>query len=167
MNRVYLFATNITLTKQIVADVRAYGLEDSALSVIAGDRNLALEPLPEAGLTETSDLLNAAKKGAAAGGAMGLLGGLLAVTFPPSGLAIGGAGVLSATAVGSALGTWMSSMIGISVPNEDLQEFQDRIDAGEVLILIDVEPEREESLISYLQKHHPDIEIHRGELEAA
>ena len=56
--------------------------------------SVTLDQLPKASLLEESDFVPALKRGAAAGGGVGLLAGLAAVTFPPAGIALGGGALL-------------------------------------------------------------------------
>ena len=109
----------------------------------------------------------AAKRGAATGGVMGLLGGIVAVTAPPAGLTLGGGAILAGTALGTALGTWFSTLVGVSVPNQDVEEYRDRIERGEFMIIVDCEPEQQPQLAAMLASRHADVILLRGNLDAA
>lgn len=89
--------------------------------------------------------------GAVVGGALGLFGGLLMVTVPPAGIAIGGGAIAAFAAGGAALGAWTSSLIGIRMPNSKLDDFQTAIENGKTLVLVDVEEEALEPLIKELE----------------
>ena len=82
--RQFFFAPDFETAKRIIDDLKDFGITEDDLHVIANDE-VVLEPLPEPDITHRSDVVDAAKRGAAAGGAMGLLGGILAVTVPPAG----------------------------------------------------------------------------------
>lgn len=164
--RLFFFAQDEKAAKAMIGSLETLGLEESDLHVIANDR-AATEPLPEADLTHRSDVVDAAKLGAATGGALGLLGGVLVVTVPPAGLTLGGGALLAGTALGSALGTWFSTLVGVSVPNQDVEQYRQRIDAGEVMIIVDATEDQRQLLTTLMQQRYPDTLLLQGNLDAA
>lgn len=165
-NRSYFFVDDIDAAKQLVPHLKEAGLDETQIHVIAKE-DTSLEPLPEPDIAETSDVFGAAKRGAIAGGTMGLLGGLAAMTFPAAGLTVGGGALIASTALGGALGTWFSTLIGVSVPNEDIAQYQDRIEKGEVMILVDADDSTAEKLADVVESKHPGTVISHGELQPA
>ena len=129
--RYFFFTPDFESAKQVIEDMKSFGFTEEDLHVIANDE-VVLEPLPEPDITHRSDVVDAAKRGAATGGAMGLLGSIGAVTVPPLGLTLGGGAILAGTALGTALGTWFSTLIGVSVPNQDVEDYRHRIERGEI-----------------------------------
>ena len=105
------------------------------------------------------EIVPALERGLAVGGATGLLAGIVAVSFPPAGLVLGGGAILGLSLAGAGVGAWVSSMIGADVPNSQLKEFQAAIDAGQLLFIIDVPKTRVEELSELIKKHHPEAEI--------
>ena len=164
--RYFFFARDFESTKQIIDDLRSFGVTEEDLHVIANDE-VVLEPLPEPDITHRSDVVDAAKRGAATGGAMGLLGSIVAVTVPPAGLTLGGGAILAGTALGTALGTWFSTLIGVSVPNQDVEDYRHRIDRGELMVIVDCEPEQHAQLLDMLEARHADTLLQKGNLDAA
>ncbi len=164
--RQFFFAPDFETAKRIIDDLKDFGITEDDLHVIAND-DVVLEPLPEPDISHRSDVVDAAKRGAAAGGAMGLLGGILAVTVPPAGLTLGGGAILAGTALGTALGTWFSTLVGVSVPNQDVEEYRHRIDRGELMIIVDCEPDRQPQLAAMLESRHAGTLLLRGNLDAA
>jgi hypothetical protein len=165
-NRVFFLVEDIEAAKRLVPDLRRLGIEDPDLHVIASE-SIALEPLPEPDIIHRSDLVNAARRGAVTGGTLGLVGGLVALTVPVAGLTVGGGAVLASTALGTALGTWFSTLVGVSVPNQDVEQYRDRIDRGEVMIIADLEPEQEPLFTGLMADRHPETLIEFGNLDAA
>jgi outer membrane lipoprotein SlyB len=165
MERVYFFLDSANKAKLLLPDIRKLGVDEERIHVIARNENLALDPLPEADLEVRTNLMSAARKGAAAGGSMGLLGGVLMASFPPAGIALGGGAILASTALGSALGAWMSSMIGISVTNENLQAFESRLDRGEVMVMVDIDAEQRPTFEQRVLAMSPGIVIESGVLD--
>jgi hypothetical protein len=165
-NRTFFFVEDIEAAKHLVTDIRQLGIDDADLHVVANE-SIALEPLPEPDIVHKSDLVNAAKRGALTGGTVGLLGGLVALTAPAVGLTIGGGALLATTALGTALGTWFSTLVGVSVPNQDVEQYRGRIDRGEVMIIVDLENGHEASFTALMADRHPDILLTYGSLDAA
>lgn len=92
---------------------------------------LDLENLPEANLLQKSDFVPVAEQGLALGGVTGILAELVAV------------GVLLATTLtGAGVGAWLSSMVGMSLDNRRIKEFEEAIQSGELLVLADVPTNR-------------------------
>jgi hypothetical protein len=154
----YFLVPNVEITEEIVSDVMALNIEEKDIHVIAKD-SVPLEDLPEASMLQKSDFLPSLRKGATIGGATGLLAGLAAVSFPVSGVVLGGGAVLLATVAGTSLGAWGASMIGISAPNSELDRFQNALDQGQVLMLIDVEEEQTGAVQRLVRKYHPEAEF--------
>lgn len=93
------------------------------------------------------------------GGATGIVAGLVAMTFPLSGLVLGGGAVLAIALAGAGVGAWLSSMIGISLPNSCLKQFEDAIEAGEFLMVVDLPKERIDEIDELVKQHHPEADI--------
>ena len=65
------------------------------------------------------------------GGATGLLAGLAAAVIAPAGVAVGGAAMLLGTTVaGVSYGAFVSALVGSSVPNSQLREFEELLEKG-------------------------------------
>ena len=93
--RQFFFCPDVDATRDVIEDLREFGIPEADLHVIASD-DVALQPLPEADLLHRSDVVDAAKRGAATGGAIGLVGSIVAVTIPAAGLTLGGGAILAA-----------------------------------------------------------------------
>lgn len=164
--RTFFFVADIEAAKALVPALRDLGIADEDLHVIANE-DITLEPLPEPDLAHRSDLVDAAKRGAMTGGAIGLAGGVVAVTVPVVGLTLGGGALLATTALGAALGTWFSTLVGVSVPNQDVERYRDRIDRGEVMIIVDLEAAQEERFTALVEQRFPGTLLTHGNLDAA
>ncbi len=71
-----------------------------------------------------------------------MLAGLVAAALPPASTVIAGGVILATTLASAGVGAWLSGMVGMSVDNRQLKEFEDAIEAGELLILADVSTDR-------------------------
>ena len=90
------------------------------------------------------DIMPAAWHGTIYGAAAGLVAGLLAMYIPYFGLSFGGA--LALLVVGALVGTWSSVLMGSSLPDEVRRTFASEIESGQVLVVIDAEPEAFEQI---------------------
>jgi hypothetical protein len=61
--------------------------------------------------------------------------------------------------LGAGLGAWVSSMIGISVPNSQLDKFQEAIQDGQLLMIIDVPKSRVDAVTDIIKRHHPEAQV--------
>lgn len=101
----------------------------------------------------------ALERGVAAGGLGCLLAGALAVTFPPAGLVLGGGALLRLTLSGAGFGAWMASMVGVGLSSSRLQKFESAIEAGQLLVIIDVPRARVQEIEALVIRYHPDAEL--------
>ena len=162
MHRLYFLMPDITITHNLVNELLLSHVEESHIHVIAKE-GTSMEELPEASLLQKSDFVPAIERGLALGGITGVMVGLVAMTFPPAGLVIGGGAVMAIGAAGAGIGGWLSSMVGVSVPSPRLKKFEDAIKAGEFLVLIDVKRDRVNEIEELVKKHHPDVDIEGAE----
>lgn len=161
MKRLYFLIPNVTVAEQIVNELYSIGLTDSDIHTLAKE-GTPLTGLPEAGYVHKSDVLPAAKKGAALGGATGLLAGLAALALPGVVVA-GGALLLASTLGGATLGAWTSSLVGAAAPSSQLEAFEEALKQGQILMLVDLDAEREEEIKNLVRRHHPEVQIHDSE----
>ncbi|EAR21406.1 hypothetical protein NB231_13466 [Nitrococcus mobilis Nb-231] len=145
-------------TRSVVHELLLNHVEERHIHVVARE-GVPLEDLPKATEWQKSDLIPAAEKGLTAGGLTGALAGLVAVTVPPAGLVIGGGAVLALTVAGAGFGAWVSGMIGIGMANSRLEKFQKAVDAGEVLMMVDVAKRRVDEIEQLIRNHHDDVDI--------
>src|SRR5258708_4970999 len=82
------------------------------------------------------------------------LPGRVALVFPPAGLTIAGGAVVAITLAGAGFGAWTATMIGIDVPNTRLKRFEQAIERGELLMMIDVARDRVEEIEQMIKLHH-------------
>ena len=84
--------------------------------------------------------------------------GLVAVALP-GGLVLAGGAILGiSTFTGAGFGALMSSMIGSSAGNRRIKQFDEAVDKGGFLFMIDVPKQRVEEIEAMIKKHHPNVE---------
>lgn len=160
MQRLYFLIPDADLAKVVVDDLLLARIPERRIHIVAKEHQLLRERnLPEANLLQESDLVPAIEKGLAAGGITGFVAGLAAVTFPPAGLVLGGGAILATTLAGTAFGAVVAPMIGISARNTQLEPFEAAVDAGQLLMIVDVPRDDEEKISKLIRSHHPDVAI--------
>jgi hypothetical protein len=103
------------------------GVANDDISLIARS-DIEMEAIPDNRLDASTDAVPAAVRGVGVGGAIDLVAGIAAVA---------GAGLI--TLLGAAIGGWSSALAGSSFPNAVRQAFESEIEAGRILVVIDVE----------------------------
>lgn len=156
MRRIYFLAPNIQITHKIVDELHAEGIEDIHIHILA-KRDTPLEGLHEAGVTIKTDFISAAERGVALGGTTGLLAGLIGLRF--AGFIIAGGPLLGAIVAGATIGSLAGGLAGMNSGNSRLKQFEQAIEQGELLVLVDVPKERIEAISQLITKHHPTAEF--------
>jgi hypothetical protein len=119
-----------------VMTLRLNGIDEECISLIAR-ADIQLEKIPERYLDAPTDFVPALGRGAAIGGITGLFAGLVAMAIPPLGIAVGGSALLAFFGGGAVLGAWSSALVGASIPDSIRRKFEDEIQAGRTLLVID------------------------------
>lgn len=158
MRRLYFLVPGVDEARRIVDELLLAHVEWRHIHVIARE-GTPLGDLPEATLAQKSDVIPALERGAAVGGVTGMLVGLVAVTWPPAGVVYAGGALLIGALGGAGFGAFMSTMVGVDVPNTRLERFHEAIQNGEVLMMVDVHLDEIEATEELVRKHHPDVEI--------
>lgn len=126
---------DLAQAQRAVGYLQSRGVPESHIALIAGS-DAVLERIPDDLKDDSAtDFVPAAVRGALGGGGVGLLAGLAAMAFPPLGITVAGAAFI--TALGTAIGTWSSALVGASISNEVHRKFEDAIRAEQVLLVLD------------------------------
>lgn len=164
MRRIYFLVPDIATTKRIVDELLLARIEERHIHVIA-KRGTPLEDLPEANLLQKSDFIPAVEHGLALGGSTGILAGLVAIALPATAPVIAGGVLLATTLAGAGVGAWAGGMVGMSVGNTRIKQFEDAIEAGELLVLADVPKDRVDEIEARVKQHLPRAQIEGTEPE--
>ena len=152
MRRIYFLAPNIETTHKIVDELRADGIEDRHMHILA-KRDTPLEDMPEASEFQKTDFIPALERGAALGGTTGVLAGLFGLRF--AGFAIAGGPILGILFFGATIGAIMSGLAGLQVGNSRVKQYEEAIERGELLVMVDIPKERIDAISQLIIKHHP------------
>jgi len=142
----------------VVTELEKMEIPASNLHVMAGLTH-DLKELPEASVWQRTELAHGIEWGLGLGGVAGLLGGLLVVAFPPAGIVLGGGALMAGTAAGAGFGALVTALLGSQEYNHKLDAFRRALDAGQLLLMIDVPRQRESEVRATILRHHPEAEI--------
>jgi len=158
MRRLYFMLPDLDTAKTVVDELLIKRVDEHHIHVVAQE-GTPMGDLPEANLLQKSDFIPAMERGLAVGGITGVLAGIAAVTFPPAGLVLGGGAILGTSLAGAGFGAWISGMIGMDVPNSQIEKFEGAIEKGEVLMMVDIPKTRVEEIEALVQSHHPEADM--------
>jgi len=153
--RLYFVLPDVACARQIANELLLARVEDRHMHFLA-QRGTDLTPLREAGVWQKTDLVHGAEVGMIVGGIGGFLLGLMAVLTPPDGVQMQMITVLISAIIGALFGAWSASLIGASTPNTRLKHFQADIEAGRVLMMVDIPPSRVDEIRDLVLLRHPE-----------
>jgi uncharacterized membrane protein YeaQ/YmgE (transglycosylase-associated protein family) len=156
----YLTLPDLASARQLANDLLLARIEDKHMHFLAR-RGTDLGELHEASHLQKTDAVHGAFTGFVTGGIMGVIVGVLIVNFPPQGVSLQMVAVLIAAIVGAILGTWVASMVGLSVPNSRLKAFEKEIEEGKILLMLDVPSSHYQQVHDVIARTHPEA-IDRG-----
>ena len=119
-------------------------------------RDTLPDDLPEANVLQKTDIVHGAQMGIGIGGIVGAVAGALVVFFPPEGVTLKLFTILVVAIAGALFGAWASSMVASSVPNSRLKAFQRDMEAGRVLMMVDVPMSRVQEICELVSSRHPE-----------
>jgi hypothetical protein len=154
--RIYWLLPDLGSARRTMNDLLLARIDEGHIHFVASE-GADMTGLHAANILQTSDVLRAAQIGLVVGAASGaVIGVLVALFFPLFGDSAqwGVAAVLAI--VGAPLGAWMASLIGVSVPSHRLKRFQGAIEAGQLLLMIDVPRSRVAEIEALLEAGHPE-----------
>lgn len=115
------------------------GLDRDCLSLVARS-DIELDAIPNDLKEADSDFVPAALRGAGYGSVAGLLAGLVAVVATPIGVTLAGAAAVAAG--GAIVGGWAASIVGSALPDPVRRDFDEQIQQGRILIVVDASKEK-------------------------
>jgi len=157
--RLYFMLPDVEYCKQVVTELQTAGIDERYIHVIARN-DIPLEGLHQASALQKTELAHGLELGASVGGIAGMLGGVLAVTFPPAGVVLGGGALVLATALaGASFGSIVSVLIARDIPNHELEDFQTTIAQGQILLILDITTNKVDQIKQLIKVTYPEAEI--------
>lgn len=155
LRRLYFLLPDVESARQTANDLLLARVEDRRMHFLAR-RGTDLGELREASALQKTDLVHSAELGMILGGIGGLLIGGFMVLTPPEGMTVPMVTVLLGVLGGCLFGAWAASLIGVSTPSKRLQQYAADIEAGAVLLMLDVPASRVEEIRELVHRRHPE-----------
>ncbi|MCH8621854.1 DUF1269 domain-containing protein [Undibacterium sp. TS12] len=154
--RLYFMLPDVSSARAMLDELVAVGIEQRYMHFCAREGLLAAD-MPEANSLQKTDLIHGAEVGMLIGGISGLLAGGLWLIFPPESMEMRIVALLVSAIGGALFGSWMSANAARSIPSSRLQPFLLDIDAGKVLLMVDVPFRQISDIQQMVSKQHPEI----------
>ncbi len=153
-----------------IEELKRQGCRTEDISIIARNNESEDTLRDESGTQAPEGIASGAATGAATGGLLGGLTGLLmgigALAIPGIGPIIA-AGPLAATLAGAAIGAGsgglVGGLIGLGIPEEEAKRYDNYVDEGHILVMVDVEGERKEEEVKRIFVQHNSLNSDRFE----
>jgi len=157
MKRLYFLVPNIETASLVSKQLQEKGVPESNIYTIGKEHHkFKAANLHHAGILQTTDFLRAFIRGVLIGGLAGALAGILAVFYLPRDLELGHGTVIAFAVFGLGFGSWVSTLIGVSVIKPNIVKFEKALDEGNLLMLVDIPKVKEEEIISLIKVYHPE-----------
>ena len=153
--RLYFMLPDIQSAREMLDDMLLARIEERHIHFLA-KRGTLPDDLPEASVLQKTDIVHGAELGLIVGGGVGLIGGVLVVWMPPTGVSLELVTILITAMAGALFGAWASSMAGTQIPNSRLASFQANIERGQVLMMVDVPLARIGAIRERVARRHPE-----------
>jgi len=137
--------------KAAVRSLVEKGVDEKCIS-IAARAGVQLEAIPDRFLDSSMDFAPAIGRGIAIGGSTGLFAGLIMMSIPMLGIAIGGASLFAFLGGGALVGAWSASMIGSAIPDSVHRKFDDEIEAGRTLVVVASDGKNDAAIIATMSE---------------
>jgi Na+-transporting NADH:ubiquinone oxidoreductase subunit NqrB len=151
---------DLASARKVMDDLLLARIEARHIHFLA-KRGTSMEGLHEANVLQKTDLVHGAQTGAVLGALLGCAAGALLVTFVLTDSKWQIMTVLGSSLVGALLGAWLSSMVGSSIPNSRLKQFDPLIEEGKILLMVDVAEHSVEEIKARIGRQHPEA-LDRG-----
>lgn len=153
--RLYFVLPDIESARAMLNDMLLARIEIRHIHFL-GKRGTLPPDLPEASVLQKTDIVHGAQMGLMIGAVVGAAAGGLVVMFPPEGVTLKLIAVLVVALGGALFGTWVSSMVASAVPNSRLKPFENAIESGKVLMMVDVPMTHTQEIRDLVARRHPE-----------
>ncbi len=157
--RLYFMLPDMGSAVKTANDLLLARIEDRHMHFLAR-RDMALGELHSATYFQKSDLRHSLYLGMLLGGVGGFMVGVYMYLTPGESMQLELIAILMATLFGAVFGAWASSLIGISTPNITLKRFEADIEAGRILLMVDVPKNRVDEIQNLIHARHAEASDH-------
>lgn len=149
-----------------IEELKRQGCRTEDISIIARNNEHANTLKDESGTQAQEGIATGAATGGLLGGLTGLLMGIGALAIPGIGPIIA-AGPLAATLAGAAIGAGsgglVGGLIGLGIPEEEAKRYDNYVDEGHILVMVDVEGEQKKEEVKRIFAQYNSLNADRFE----
>lgn len=153
--RLYVVLPDLASAHRTANDLLLARIEDRHMHFM-GRLDMSLAPLHEASVLQKSDVRHALFMGLGLGVVLGALLGLWLKYTSIGDYHFDVGTLMLCTLAGGLFGAWLSTLIGVSTPSVKLQPFQAELEAGHLLLMVDVPASRVEEIQALIARRHPE-----------
>lgn len=154
--KLYFMLSDIPKARAMLDELLLARIEEKRMRFWAKEDTLPAD-MPAANFWQKTDVVHGVQTGVLVGSAVGLLAGILLVLFPPQGIALRTEAILVAAIGGALFGAWVAGMVAAAIPNSRLKEFQDGIQDGQVLLILDIPYSKVPLVEQLFARRHPEV----------
>ena len=159
-HRLYYMLPSVESARELLDKLLIARIEIHQMHFHAKEGEL-LPDMPKASLIQRTALVRGAETGVITGACSGFMTGSLFLLFPPEELKLGFALLIGSVIGGSILGSWLSAQRSTGITNAKLEPYRAEVDAGQVLLMVDVGIYRIKEIEEIIAAKHPDA-VYRG-----
>ncbi len=126
---------NRSSAEQAIVDLKNAGFDASKIGIVMQDKKEAKEIQQEHGTQSTEGAVSGGIIGGTAGALLAATGALVIPGIGP----FLSAGILATSLVGGAAGWLVGGLVGLGVPKEEAEYYEDRVHKGSVLVTVDAQ----------------------------
>lgn len=156
--RLYFILPDVKTARLVHNELLLAKIPENNMHVIAKDESF-LGDLPRASLLQKSDLIHAIQTGLPIGGIVGIIMGAIAIAANWVAPGYEGVVVMATVIAGVVVGTWSSTMIAVDVPNSRHRSFEQDIEKGKLLYIVDVPVRMVDDVSALVSSHHPEVDM--------
>ncbi len=159
--RLYFILPDVDTSRKVVNDLLLARIDEQHMHFL-GKRGTDLLDLPEASSNEKTDIVHGVQVGIFSGALGGaILGIIIYVMQDFIGMKMQPGIVLLFFLLGGVCGIWIGGfLIGSSTPNIKIKEFEQSMNEGHILMMVDIPVERVDDVSKIVKLHHPEAEDH-------
>lgn len=154
--KLYFMLPDIASARAMLDELLLARIHEQNMRFWARDDMLPAD-MPAANFWQKTDLVHGLETGALIGAAVGLVVGILLLLFQPQGIVLRTEAILVAALGGALFGAWVAGMVAAAIPNSRLKAFQEGIERGQVLLILDIPYARVSAVEELFARRHPEV----------
>jgi LytS/YehU family sensor histidine kinase len=158
--KLFCILPNTEGCKFLISQLKNIGVSETDIRVV-NNQDSSLEDLHKATQLQKTELAHGIKLGVSVGCLAGLLGGILAVIFPPSGVIPDEAAILLiiTTLTGGFFGGFVSALIAAALSSHTLEDCHNAIVNGNTLLVLNVPIHHFNDRIALIKTLYPEVRL--------